>query len=107
MSITDKIKNLFQRKPKDPEKLKALEEKKRLETEKKHLQEARAVFEEGMSTLKDILAPSAFRINPNYIIINNSYVQTLFVFTYPRFLTTNWLSPIIAYDATMDISMYI
>ncbi len=107
MAITDKIKNLFQRKPKDPEKLKALEEKKRLETEKKHLQEARAVFEEGMSTLKDILAPSAFRINPNYIIINNSYVQTLFVFTYPRFLTTNWLSPIIAYDATMDISMYI
>lgn len=107
MSIADKIKNIFQKKPQDPDKQKAIEEKKKLEAEKKRLQEARAVFEEGMTTLKDILAPSAFRINPNYIMINDSYVQTLFVFTYPRFLTTNWLSPIIAYDATMDISMYI
>ena len=107
MAITDKIKNLFQRKPVDPEKQKAIAEQKKLETEKKHLQEARAVFEEGMTTLKDVLAPSAFRITPNHLIVNESYIQTMFVFTYPRFLTTNWLSPIISYDATMDISMYI
>ena len=103
MSIIDRAKNIFNRKPKDPEKIKALEEQKKLEAEKKRLQEARAVFEEGMTTLKDVLAPSAFRITPNNLIINDSYVQTMFVFTYPRFLTTNWLSPIISYDATMDI----
>jgi type IV secretory pathway VirB4 component len=101
------LSNIFGGKKIDPEKQKAIDEKKRLEQERKHIIEARAVFEEGMITIKDIIAPSSFRINPNYLIINDSYVQTMFVFTYPRFLTTNWLSPIISYDATMDISMYI
>lgn len=103
MSIFD----IFKPKSLDPAKQKALDEKKRLEEERKRLTEARRVFEEGMISLKDIVAPSAFRITPNYLIINESYVQTLFVFTYPRFLNTNWLSPIISYDATMDISMFI
>lgn len=99
--------SFLKKQPADPDKQKAIEEKKRLEEERKRLTQARQVFEEGMTSLKDIIAPSAFRITPNYLIINDSFVETLFVFTYPRFLNTNWLSPIIAYDATMDISMFI
>ena len=61
----------------------------------------------GLSTVRDIIAPAAFVVTPNYIQLGEMFVKTLFVFTYPRYLDTNWLSPIINYDMTMDIGMYI
>ena len=61
----------------------------------------------GLSTVRDIIAPAAFVVTPNYLQLGEMYVKTLFVFTYPRYLETNWLSPIINYDLTMDIGMYI
>ena len=61
----------------------------------------------GLSSVRDIIAPAAFVVTPNYLQIGDLYCKTLFVFTYPRYLETNWLSPIINYDITMDIGMYI
>ncbi len=57
--------------------------------------------------LEDILAPSAINIAPNYIQIGDQYIRTLFIATYPRFLNTNWFSPIINLDRTFDISIYV
>ncbi len=34
-------------------------------------------------------------------------MRTFFVFTYPRYLETNWLSPIINFDISFDVSMFI
>ncbi len=64
-------------------------------------------FQQGMASVLDLIAPAAFRIEPNFIQLGNLYVRTLFVFTYPRYVQTNWLSPIINYDITLDISMFI
>lgn len=61
----------------------------------------------GSTELLDIIAPAAFVITPNYIALNNFFVKTFFVFTYPRFLNTNWLSPVINFDIPLDISMFI
>ncbi len=69
--------------------------------------EAAKVFSEGMSSILDIIAPSVLQINPNEIQLGEQFVKTLFVYTYPRYLQTNWLSSIIDYDITMDISMFI
>lgn len=69
--------------------------------------EAERIYRKGMATLLDLISPAAFSIRPNYLMLNDWYVRTLFVFTYPRFLFTNWLSPIINFDVTMDISMFI
>lgn len=69
--------------------------------------EAAKVFSEGMSSILDIIAPSVLQINPNEIQLGEQFVKTLFVYTYPRYLQTNWLSAIIDYDITMDISMFI
>ena len=55
----------------------------------------------------DLVAPAAFEIKPNYLKLGKLFVRTLFVFTYPRYVQTNWLSPIINYDITLDISMFI
>lgn len=70
-------------------------------------QAAFAAYQEGFSSTRDIIAPSDFLVTTSYIQLGSYFVRTLFVYTYPRFLNTNWLSPIINYDFTMDISMFI
>lgn len=65
------------------------------------------IYEKGIIEVKDLIAPASFLINPDHIKINDRFAKTFFVFTYPRYLNTNWLSPLINYDATMDISMFV
>lgn len=64
-------------------------------------------FNEGVSYLKDILAPAGFRVSPNFLEIDGKFATTLFVLTYPRYLETNWLSPIINFDVEFDMAMYV
>lgn len=61
----------------------------------------------GTSSVRDIIAPAAFSVKPSMIQLGSHYVKTLFVFTYPRYIETNWLSPIINYDLSMDTALYI
>ena len=46
-------------------------------------------------------------INFDKIKMSGMYCRTFFVYNYPRFIESNWLSPIINFDVTMDISMFI
>ena len=64
-------------------------------------------FEEGTASLKDILSPAAFQVSPGHVEIDGKFATTLFVLTYPRYLETNWLSPIINYDIEFDMGMFI
>lgn len=61
----------------------------------------------GSSNLLDIISPAALEFTPNYARLGNLLSRTFFVYTYPRFLETNWLSPVIDFDTVMDISMHI
>lgn len=58
-------------------------------------------------TFSDLLAPSALSFSANYIQVGEKFARTLFVVTYPRYLNTNWFSPIINMDQPMDISIFI
>lgn len=60
----------------------------------------------GMINIKDIIAPSAVEVDFNHIRIGSNYYTTLFVSGYPRFVGANWLSPIINFDHTLDLSMF-
>ncbi len=53
------------------------------------------------------VAPSALQVTPNYLQIGDKYARTLFIGTYPRFLNTNWLSPIINLDRVFDIAIFV
>lgn len=64
-------------------------------------------FAEGMVTTKDIIAPGSLEVDFDYIRIDNKYYRTLFVAGYPRFVGMNWLSPLINFDASLAVSMYI
>ncbi|MCK4799676.1 ATP-binding protein, partial [Candidatus Parcubacteria bacterium] len=57
--------------------------------------------------VKDIIAPAAFKIESDHITINKKLASTIFVYAYPRFLQTNWFSPIINFDNTFDVAMFI
>jgi len=64
-------------------------------------------YQEGLAKLQDLIAPSAIKITPKYIRVGETFAQTIFVITYPRYLHSNWFSPIINIDLPMDISMFI
>jgi len=59
------------------------------------------------TSLADAVAPSALQITSNYVQFGEKYGRTFFVITYPRFLTVNWISPIINLDRTFNLSMFI
>lgn len=59
------------------------------------------------SELADNIAPSAIEITPKSMRIGDKIVRTFFVISYPRFLTDNWLTPIINLDKVFDIAIYI
>ena len=57
--------------------------------------------------LSEYLAPGAFNISPSYIQIGDRFARTIFLATYPRYLQTNWFSPVINLDRVLDISIFI
>jgi len=61
----------------------------------------------GMVSVQDIIAPPAIEVDFDYLKIGNKFLRTLFVAGYPRFVTANWLSPLINFDHSLDIAMYI
>lgn len=75
--------------------------------EQKRLQEAEKMYKEGMATIRDLIAPSSMEVTFQWVRIGNTYAKTFFVYSYPRYIEANWLSPIINFDVTMDISMFI
>lgn len=64
-------------------------------------------FEQGITTLRDLISPSSIEINSDYFRLGTKYGRTLYVYGYPRSLYTGWLSPLINIDEVLDISMYI
>lgn len=57
--------------------------------------------------IKDIIAPAAVEISPDYLKIGSKYLKTVYVFTYPRYLATGWMNQIINLPNLLDISMFI
>jgi len=64
-------------------------------------------FLKGQNTLRDFIAPASLFIDPRYAQVGSQYTRTLYLMTYPRYLTAGWFAPIISLDYTMDISMYL
>lgn len=76
------------------------------ETNKK-IVEVEKEYREGLTSLKDIIAPSALKFNSADFELNGKYGRSFFILAYPRFLSTDWLSPIINMDTAMDMSMFV
>jgi len=64
------------------------------------------IYEAGVLELQDIIAPSALEITANHVRLGEKLARTMFVYTLPRFLATNWFSPIINLDKMFDVSIF-
>lgn len=69
--------------------------------------EIQRAFEQGITTLRDLISPSSIEIHSDYFRLGTKYGRTLYIYGYPRALITGWLSPLINIDEVLDISMYI
>ena len=70
-------------------------------------QQIQQAFEQGITTLRDIISPSSIEIKSDYFRLGTKYGRTIYIYGYPRSLYTGWLSPLINIDEVLDISMYI
>ncbi|MBT5016518.1 DUF87 domain-containing protein [Candidatus Peregrinibacteria bacterium] len=75
--------------------------------EKKRVIAAEKIFQQGLSTIRDLIAPSSMEVNFNHMLVDGMFAQSFFVYSYPRYIETNWLSPIVNFDVTLDMSQFI
>ena len=57
--------------------------------------------------VKNLVAPAALQVSQNYVKVGNKFAKTLFVFSYPRYLSSGWFSPIINLAKLFDISLFV
>lgn len=75
--------------------------------EKKKIIEAEKIFQEGLSTVRDLIAPSSMEVQFNHLLIDGMFAQSFFVHTYPRYIETNWLSAVVNFDVTLDMAQFL
>ncbi|MHB8362545.1 MAG: hypothetical protein ACYDBX_02910, partial [Patescibacteria group bacterium] len=63
-------------------------------------------FGKGINSIKDIIAPASIEVDFSHIKIGEKYYKTYFAIAYPRYVVPNWLSPLITFEHSIDISMF-
>ena len=56
--------------------------------------------------IKNVIAPAAIENFPAYLKLGDKFVKTIFLFTYPRYLSSGWFNQIINLPELMDISIF-
>ncbi|MBU0646555.1 DUF87 domain-containing protein [Patescibacteria group bacterium] len=92
--------------PPAPVKPKEMTEVEKQAAETKILLEEERIYRQGVVTVRDLISPAAFEVNPTFLKISGIYVRTMFVITYPRHLGVGWSSPLINLNKTLDIAMF-
>jgi type IV secretory pathway VirB4 component len=69
--------------------------------------EVEQAFLKGITTLRDLIAPSSLEIHASHFRLGTKYGRTLYIYGYPRQIYTGWLSSLINIDEVLDISMFI
>lgn len=65
------------------------------------------IFETEEITIKDIIAPSSIFLASNYLKLSEKFLSSYFIFSFPRYLSTAWLSPVINLDIAFDLGIHI
>jgi len=65
------------------------------------------IYEANALNLKDIIAPSALKVNSKELNLGEKIVRSFFVISYPRFLGESWFAPIINLDRVFDVALFV
>ncbi len=60
-----------------------------------------------MITIKDLVAPSFLEVGQSNIKMGERFSKSFFIFSYPQYLSSAWLFPVINLNVPMDISFFI
>ena len=74
---------------------------------KKKREVAEKIFETTEIGAKDIIAPSSIILVSNYLKLGNRLARSFFIFSYPRYFSTAWFSPVINLDTPIDVGFHI
>lgn len=74
---------------------------------KKGKQREKVEIEEGEVKAEDVVAPSFIEVKQSYLKLGERMCKSFFVFSYPRYLSTGWLSPVINLDSPLDVALHI
>ncbi len=61
----------------------------------------------GELTMVDVIAPPAIEVDFDHLKMGDRYFRTLFIAGYPRYVSANWLEPLISFNHTLDVAMYV
>ncbi|MDB9944368.1 hypothetical protein OAD26_00005, partial [bacterium] len=61
----------------------------------------------GGLSLTDVIAPSAVNISPRSINVSGKLSRVFFVVSYPRYLNTGWMEPLLNLEREMDVSLVV
>lgn len=95
----------IQRAPQEKVKQEQRVRQKEVKEELISLEEER-IYREGTVAIRDLVAPSALNIESTYIQLGETYLRTIFVVTYPRYIAVGWSAPILNLTTTVDIGMF-
>ncbi len=65
------------------------------------------LYEEGLQKILDLIAPSAMEVKRNELIIGDVCARTLYVYNWPNYIYPNWMSQLVNFDASFEISHFI
>jgi len=94
-------------KPEGAEKEKVEKKEPEKKTSAQEIREAEKIYREGLATIKDLISPSSMEFMYDKMRVSGLLAKSFFVYAYPRYTEVNWLSPVINFDVSMDISMFI
>jgi type IV secretory pathway VirB4 component len=75
------------------------------ELTREYVEEEKA-YRRGIVTIKDLIAPASMKVTPTHLELGGKFLRTIFVMTYPRFITVGWFAPIINMNAMFDVAMF-
>jgi len=67
----------------------------------------RKIFEENAISSVDLIAPSSIIVKTDRLLIGKRIARSFFIFSYPRYLGSVWLSSAINLGIPIDISLFI
>jgi len=65
------------------------------------------IFEAPAIGARDIIAPPSIALASDHLKLGERFAKSFFIFSYPRYLSTAWFSPVINLDTPMDIGLHI
>ncbi len=73
----------------------------------KALVDSERAYREGISTIRDLIAPSSVKVTTGQLEIGTKLIRSFFVLTYPRVINSGWLEGVVNADIPMDLSIFI